>query len=90
VGKCAALFPLIKKAACPTSNCIPKIATDVAPLRATLGAESLALTRGRGREANNTRIDYDGGNPNRVKKPIVQTQKRDDSVKEIKVVRVRD
>ena len=39
---------------------------------------------------NSTRIDYDGGNPHRDIRPVVQTGKRNDSVKEIQVVRVRD
>jgi hypothetical protein len=39
---------------------------------------------------NSTRIDYDGGNPRRDNRPIVQTGKQNDTVKEIKVVRVRD
>ena len=40
---------------------------------------------------NSTRIDYDGGNPpRRDTRPIVQTPKRNDTVKEIKVIRVRD
>ncbi len=39
---------------------------------------------------NFTRIDYDGGNPSRDNRPIVQTGKQNDTVREIKVVRVRD
>jgi len=39
---------------------------------------------------NSTRIDYDGGNPCRDTRPIVRTPKRDDTVKEIKVIRVRN
>ena len=39
---------------------------------------------------NATRIDYDGGNPRRVKNPIVQTWEKNDSVKDVKAVRVRD
>lgn len=39
---------------------------------------------------NSTRIDYDGGNPNRVFVHTVQTMERNDRMREIKVVRVRD
>ena len=37
---------------------------------------------------NSTRIDYDGGNPGRVRNQIVRTGKPNDAVKEIKAVRV--
>jgi len=40
-------------------------------------------------ESNNaTRLSHDGGNPNRLMTPIVQTPKRGDAVKEITVKRV--
>jgi hypothetical protein len=37
-----------------------------------------------------TRIDYDGANPNRNVRPVATTNHRNDEVKEIKAVRVRD
>lgn len=39
---------------------------------------------------DSTRIDYDGANPQRNVRPTVRTTHHDDTVKEIKAVRVRD
>jgi hypothetical protein len=39
---------------------------------------------------DSTRIDYDGGNPHRVKRPPVSTSHRDDSISGIEAKRVRD
>ena len=39
---------------------------------------------------DSTRIDYDGGNPNRQRALTINTTHQDDSIKEIIVKRVRD
>lgn len=39
---------------------------------------------------NNTRIDYDGGNPSRDNRPIVRTGQANDTVARLEVKRVRD
>jgi hypothetical protein len=39
---------------------------------------------------DSTRIDYDGGNPRRVKRQLVSTTHRNDSISGIEAKRVRD
>jgi len=39
---------------------------------------------------DNTRIDYDGANPNRDNRPIVKTSHKNDTVAKLEVKRVRD
>ena len=39
---------------------------------------------------NSNRIDYDGDNPRRDKNPTVETPAKNDSVKQVQAVRVRD